>query len=325
MNVSIGLDIGIASVGWSVIDSKTGRIDDLGVRLFEARNSDNNKTRRDSRGARRLIRRRVTRLRDAKNYLESKGYHKDKSLDHISPYALRVKGLDEQLSKEEIYKVITHIVKKRGISYLEDDGESAKENGKDYTHQLNKNSDLLKEYTPGQIQYKRLKENGRIRTGINQQGNYQLNVFTVDAYARELRSILNKQQAYYSEINDEFINFFVKKGLGKEAGLIYRKRPYYHGPGNENNPSQYGRWANYEEDGYPAENIFDQLIGKDIQGYLRASSASKSAQIYNLLNDLNNLRLPRENQSITFEEKKEILEKLLEEDCLLYTSPSPRD
>ena len=45
---SIGLDLGISSVGWSVIDERTGNVIDLGVRL---------------------IRRKTNRLKDAKKYL----------------------------------------------------------------------------------------------------------------------------------------------------------------------------------------------------------------------------------------------------------------
>ena len=36
---SIGLDIGIASCGWCVINSENGRIVDLGVSLFSSKNS----------------------------------------------------------------------------------------------------------------------------------------------------------------------------------------------------------------------------------------------------------------------------------------------
>ena len=34
MNYSLGLDIGIASIGWSVLDFDRKQIADLGVRLF---------------------------------------------------------------------------------------------------------------------------------------------------------------------------------------------------------------------------------------------------------------------------------------------------
>lgn len=37
---SIGLDLGISSVGWSVIDERTGNVINLGVRLFSAKNSE---------------------------------------------------------------------------------------------------------------------------------------------------------------------------------------------------------------------------------------------------------------------------------------------
>ncbi|MFW8053165.1 type II CRISPR RNA-guided endonuclease Cas9 [Vagococcus fluvialis] len=311
---SVGLDIGIASCGWSVINDENGRIVDLGVSLFSAQNSANNLDRRTSRGARRLLRRRVTRLNDAKKILESIGFVEDITLKNTNPYELRVKGLDNQLTKGEIYRVVMHIVKKRGISYLDEESEEGAKESQDYKNQVLHNHELLKTLTPGQIQLQRLSSNGRIKTGINEEGNYQLNVFTVSSYANELNLILQYQQTFYPEITQEIIDGFIRKDVGEKAGLIYRKRPYYHGPGNKANPSEYGRWVNYPRDGKPAENIFDQLIGTDIQGELRASSSSFSAQLFNLLNDLNNLTLPRENKRVTKEEKEMLIKYLMEEE-----------
>ncbi|WP_026624983.1 type II CRISPR RNA-guided endonuclease Cas9 [Eggerthia catenaformis] len=314
MKVSIGLDIGIASCGWSAIDTQTGNIDNLGVRLFTARNSDNNKARRNARSSRRLIRRRRTRLNDAKKYLNKNNFLEDKTLKNISPYELRVKGLNEELTKGEIYKTIYHIIKKRGISYLTDEAVSS-DSKESYKVQVLQNTELLKKYTPGEIQLRRLKEDGRVRTGYNNKNIYILNVFTVDAYAKELERIFDCQKQYHPEITKEFIDFFINK----KKGLVYRKRPYYEGPGNAANPSQYGRWANYPKEGKPANNIFDKLIGKDIQGKLRASSLSLSAQIYNLLNDMNNLTITsRENEKFTRDEKKRIIKYLLEEDLARF-------
>lgn len=309
---SIGLDIGIASCGWSVINSENGRIVDLGVSLFSSKNSANNLERRTSRGARRLLRRRGTRLSDAKKILETIDCTENPELKNVDPYELRVKGLTDQLTKGEIYRVVMHIVKKRGISYLDEDSEEGAKESQDYKNQVLHNNELLKKLTPGQIQLQRLNENGRVRTGINEQGNYQLNVFTVSAYADELNQILSCQQNYYPEITIEFINKFISSESGEAAGLVYRKRPYYHGPGNKANHSPYGRWVDYAKNGQPAENIFDKLIGTDIQGELRASSSSLSAQKFNLLNDLNNLRLPRENDRITETEKESIITYLME-------------
>ena len=313
---SIGLDIGIASVGYSVVETNSGRIVELGARIFEARNSDNNKDRRDFRGGRRLIRRRKTRLDDAKRYLDDQGFQNDKALINVCPYSLRVKGLTEELSKPEIRKVILHILKKRGVSYLSsEDLDTSSVNDKDsFKQAVTKNIRQLDDKTPGQIQYERLQESGRVRTGINQKGQYQLNVFDVASYAKELKLILETQQQYHQEIDDHFLDFFTKDGYREDAGLIYRKRPYYDGPGNAAQNSSYGRWANYQVDGKPAESIFDQLIGKDFTGKIRASNLGPSAQKFNLLNDLNNLRITtREEEKLTFEEKQEILE-LLEND-----------
>ncbi|EGO2852540.1 type II CRISPR RNA-guided endonuclease Cas9 [Enterococcus faecalis] len=308
---SIGLDLGISSVGWSVIDERTGNVIDLGVRLFSAKNSEKNLERRTNRGGRRLIRRKTNRLKDAKKILAAVGFYEDKSLKNSCPYQLRVKGLTEPLSKGEIYKVTLHILKKRGISYLdEDDTEAAKES-QDYKEQVRENAQLLTKYTPGQIQLQRLKENNRVKTGINAQGNYQLNVFKVSAYANELATILKTQQAFYpNELTDDWIALFVQPGIAEEAGLIYRKRPYYHGPGNEANNSPYGRWSDFKKTGQPATNIFDKLIGKDFQGELRASGLSLSAQQYNLLNDLTNLKIDGEIP-LSPEQKEYILAELM--------------
>lgn len=307
---SVGLDIGIASVGWSVLSVDNENIEDLGVNLFSARSSAENKERRKARGARRLTRRRVTRLNDAKSYLNDNEFIRQEQYKHACPYTLRVNGLSQELTKGEIYNVITHIIKKRGISYLTDVDEENND-GKNYKAQVQKNKALLKEKTPGQIQLERLHEGGRIRTGINDKGEYILNVFNVSAYGNELERILKTQSQYHPEITEVFIKYFTDP----KDGLIYRKRPYYHGPGNEHNPSEYGRWADYPQTGEPKENIFDQLIGTDLQGKVRASTNSVTAQRYNLLNDLNNLTFTNRSESkLNTEEKVFILNYLMTED-----------
>lgn len=308
MPYSIGLDIGIASVGWSIIDSESGRILDLGSTLFSARESQENIDRRGYRQTRRGLRRKRTRLNESREYLINHGFPKDPELDKVCPYTLRVKGLTEALTKAEIHRSIQHLIKKRGISYLDEDAvaDAAPTSEGDFKALVNENTQLEQTLTPGQIQLKRLQENNRVRTGKNAQEEYQLNVFTVHAYARELQRILETQREFHPEITQAFIDYYTLK----PTGLIYRKRPYYHGPGNADNPSKYGRWKDYPRTGRPANNIFEQLIGLDFQGYIRASALSLSAQEYNVLNDLNNLRLPRENDRFTTEEKEQILTHL---------------
>ncbi|AMG97526.1 MULTISPECIES: hypothetical protein [Staphylococcus] len=62
----LGLDIGITSVGYGIIEYETRDVIDAGVRLFKEANVENNEGRRSKRGARRLKRRRRHRLQRVK-------------------------------------------------------------------------------------------------------------------------------------------------------------------------------------------------------------------------------------------------------------------
>ncbi|QDK71203.1 type II CRISPR RNA-guided endonuclease Cas9 [Lactococcus protaetiae] len=307
---SVGLDIGIASVGWSIVDIEKKKIVDLGSRIFPSGNAAGNQERRGFRGTRRLIRRRKNRLSDLTKLLTKNGFtvNTDKNQN---PYALRVSGLTEQLSKEELAAALYHIVNRRGISYdlgdLEDDGKSGVS---DYKSSININRQLLREKTVGQIQLERLNEYSQVRGQVKADDEKTLlNVFPSSAYADEAKRILEKQAEFYPEITDEFIE--------KLIGLVTRKREYFHGPGSEKWPTPYGRYR--LEQGkliFVGENLYEYLIGEDnigtkIAGGIkqkRASASSLTAQIYNLLNDLNNLTVPNaEDGKLTTETKKEIL------------------
>ncbi len=58
----LGLDIGIASVGYAVIDEETEDIIEAGVRLFESGDASKNIDRRGFRGIKRNLRRKKHRL-----------------------------------------------------------------------------------------------------------------------------------------------------------------------------------------------------------------------------------------------------------------------
>ena len=68
--LALGIDIGITSVGYGIIDLDTNKFVDYGVRLFKEGTADNNVKRRTVRGRRRLLRRKKTRLADMKKLLQ---------------------------------------------------------------------------------------------------------------------------------------------------------------------------------------------------------------------------------------------------------------
>lgn len=142
-----GLDIGIASVGWSVLDDK--RIVDLGVRCFDkaetAKEGDPlNLTRRQSRLLRRRLYRRAWRLTKLARLLKREGLIDDARLFSKSPsfneaeetgkpfvtgaWELRHEGLDRLLTPIEWVRVIYHLCKLRGFHWTSK-AEEAKADG----------------------------------------------------------------------------------------------------------------------------------------------------------------------------------------------------
>ena len=124
---TLGLDIGVASVGWCVLGEQ--RIIDLGVRAFDkaetAKEGDSlNLVRRSARLMRRRLRRRAWRqiklvrllkrvgLIDAHNTLHKQQPHA------MTPWQLRVAGLDRLLTEEEWARVIYHLCKHRGFHWV---------------------------------------------------------------------------------------------------------------------------------------------------------------------------------------------------------------
>lgn len=112
----LGLDVGIASVGWGIIDYETNKIIASGVRLFSERDKKQNETRRNSRSSRRLIRRREHRLERIKKILFEDKIITENFIPLENPYEIRVKGLNNKLSNEELATAILHIAKRRGVS-----------------------------------------------------------------------------------------------------------------------------------------------------------------------------------------------------------------
>ncbi len=144
MDYRIGLDIGIASVGWAVLENNSQdepvRIVDLDVRIFDKAEQENGdslaKPRRDARSSRRRLGRRKHRLErirrlfareqliDPEVFMQR--YHK-KNLPDV--YELRYKALDQLLSDDEFAQVLLHIAKHRGFRSTRTSDRSSKEDG----------------------------------------------------------------------------------------------------------------------------------------------------------------------------------------------------
>ena len=307
----LGLDIGIASVGVGILNKDTGEIIHANSRIFPAATADNNVERRNSRQARRLNRRKKHRGVRLHDLFEDYDLLTDfsKVSINLNPYRLRVQGLDNPLTTEELFIALKNIVKRRGISYLDDASEDGGAVSSDYGKAVEENRKLLAEQTPGQIQLDRFEKYGQLRGDFTVVENGEkcrlINVFSTSAYRKEAERILRKQQEFNNKITDVFIEDYLT--------LLTGKRKYYHGPGNEKSRTDYGRYTTKKdpEGGYiTLDNIFGILIGKCTfyPDEYRASKASYTAQEFNLLNDLNNLTVPTETKKLNEEQKKTIVE-----------------
>src|SRR6185312_10727205 len=155
MKKVLGLDIGTNSIGWAVVetdlDTATGKIDGLGVRIiptdsellskYEAgQAASKNAIRRQARGARRLRQRYILRRQRLIDSLKILGWLPENfQPGHQMPpsastllemkaafgtteisedwvvYFLRHKALSEQISKEELARVLYHMNQRRGF------------------------------------------------------------------------------------------------------------------------------------------------------------------------------------------------------------------
>ena len=125
-----GIDVGISSCGWAVVDKKGKAIRGIGSHCFEAAESEKgkllNRIRREKRLSRRVVRRRKERIASLRKFLEERGVYEDCSPEHLQQALLgknaggfdvwqaRVKGLTERLPAEETAAVLLHLAQHRG-------------------------------------------------------------------------------------------------------------------------------------------------------------------------------------------------------------------
>lgn len=128
LRYSIGLDIGISSIGWAVINEDKQRIEDLNSRMFDrAENPQDGSSlatpRREARSSRRTIRRRRYRVSRIRKFIIDKGLLSevesdqlfDWQEDDLDVWLVRVNGLERKLTDREFARILIHYAKNRGF------------------------------------------------------------------------------------------------------------------------------------------------------------------------------------------------------------------
>ncbi|WP_044483857.1 type II CRISPR RNA-guided endonuclease Cas9, partial [Phascolarctobacterium succinatutens] len=314
MKYAIGLDIGIASVGYAVLaldhEENPWGIIRLGSRIFDvAENPKDGASlalpRREARSVRRRLRRHHHRLERIKNLLINTELITKDELLHLydgnlsDVYELRVKALDYSVTNAELTRILLHLAQRRGFKSNRKSDANDKEAGQ-LLEAVSANTKRMQENhyrTVGEMFYK---DDLFSKYKRNKGGTYLTTVHR-DMIAAEARTILEKQFALGNDIcTQDFID--------KYLSILLSQRQFDEGPGE---PSPY------------AGNQIANIIGKCTfePNEHRAAKASYSFERFNLLQKVNHLRLLLEGKSIALdnEQRKKIIALAHEKADLRYS------
>ena len=238
----LGLDGGIASIGWAIIDldakQHQGRIAACGTRMFNAPEGQNstgapilkNRERRDHRGARRVVRRRRQRMAEVRHLFKKQGLLQRADRDALAghgmdPWKLRAQALDRTLGPVELALALGHIAKHRGFKSNRK-GENNSNKANDASKMLSA-IDVIREKlaryrTVGQM-FARDPE--YVQRKRNREGDYTRSI-SRDDQAKEVQKIFEAQRAFGNkqatkELEKEFMEIaFFQRPLQSSLDLV---------------------------------------------------------------------------------------------------------
>lgn len=327
MHYIVGFDIGIASVGWAIIqtdrDGNPLKIIDLGVRIFEKgeQPKSNGKTvsvnyiRRMYRSARRRLWRKAHRKERIKLLLDKVGLITKENLEKLfsassfekDVYTLRAEGLDRKLNNEEWARVLYHLAQRRGYRSSSKAEEANKKNDAGKLLKAAKNnSNKMKQNnfrTVGEMFCKDNSDLFQVKDGSgkvvgrkthNTSGVYDLTV---------ARNLIEAEVHKLFVAQRQFGNAFATESIENEyCKILLSQRHFSDGPGGK-------RTFNFDLRG---NCTFEK-------NELRAFKACYTFEYFKLLQDINHLRIipeyrkgsDKRTRSLTPEERKKIIDLCL--------------
>ena len=163
MKYILALDIGIASVGWAILDKESETVIEAGSNIFPEASAADNQLRRDMRGAKRNNRRLKTRINDFIKLWENNNLSipQFKSTEIVG---LKVRAITEEITLDELYLILYSYLKHRGISYLEDALDDTVSGSSAYANGLKLNAKELETHYPCEIQQENTEDNHKLLT-----------------------------------------------------------------------------------------------------------------------------------------------------------------
>ena len=308
----IGLDIGIASVGWAVValneNAEPYGLIRCGSRIFDK--AEQPKTgeslaapRREARSTRRRLRRRSLRKADLYELMAQNGLPGRAEIEeavqagHLPDiYALRVQALDGPVTAMDFARILLHLMQRRGFRSNRK-ADDAQKDGK-LLQAIDANTRRMEENhyrTVGEMMYRDpvFAEHKR-----NKSENY-LSTVRRDQIAEEAVQLFAAQRQYGAawaspEMEAEYLT------------ILTRQRSFDEGPGGN---SPYGG------------NIVEKMVGTctlEGQAEPRAAKATWSFEYFTLLQKINHIRIIESGAAriLTAEERQELLSVCYQTDKL---------
>lgn len=321
MKYAIGLDIGVASVGSSVVllddNNEPYKIYRLASRVFDKAEEEDGSTlaseRRINRGIRRLTRRKEHRKERIRTLIYNTLLVDE---DHISSiyaetglsdiYEIRYQAIERQLSKDEWIRLLIHFSQRRGfrsnrkVDTMQDDGKT--EEGA-LLSAISANKKLMNEKnyrTIGEMLYLDEKFSECKR---NKGGDYSCTISRKD-YIAEIRFIFEQQRKFGNEFASENMEI-------SYIDIVSSQRSFDDGPG----PGKNSRYSG---------NQIEKMIGKCTfePDKFRASKACFTFEYFNLLSKINAVKIVKNSgkRSLTAEERQLIKDLAFSQKDISYSS-----
>lgn len=230
MKIIYGLDLGVASIGWSVVsidENGKYKIEGMGSRIipYSDREGDEfgkgvgesvNQQRTKDRTARKTLDRYQLRRSRLIRLLQENKMLPNPQLNNLSAlelYGLRSKAASEQISLKELGRLFLHLNQRRGYKHGSEDETDKKQ--RDWVETINNRYSQIKgKQTIGQFFFEELKSH----QADNKYYRIKEQIFPRDAYIEEFNKIWETQHAYSNALTED-----LKLLLRDE--IIYYQRP----------------------------------------------------------------------------------------------------
>lgn len=284
MKKILGLDIGVSSIGWAVIEVNSDGVKsiiNLGSRIIPLSTDDKDEfstgnaiSKNQKRTLRRTQRKGYDRYQLRRTFLKEElsklNMLPNEALIKLNPaelYGLRDKAVKEKISLQELGRVLLHLNQKRGYKSSRKD-ENADKKETEYVATVKNRHQEIKEanHTIGQYFYH----------GLLNQKHYRVKeqVFPREAYQEEFDAIIKQQQTNYPDILTNDICNKLKNEI------IFFQRPLKSQKGLVSVCEFEGRWAEIKEE----EKTKEIFIGPKVAP--RSSPIFQVCKIWETINNI---------------------------------------